>query len=67
VLGAGLLAVGVAVLAGLEKRVEAAVLGLWKDSPITLAKIAAFLSGFFPDPRTSLELYLPLAGFLLLN
>jgi len=40
------------------------VLGFWKDSPITLAKIAAFLSGFFPDPRTSLALYLLLAGFL---
>jgi hypothetical protein len=41
------------------------VLGFWKDSPITLSKIAAFLSGFFPDPRTSLALYLLLAGFLL--
>ncbi|MGM0670454.1 MAG: 4Fe-4S binding protein, partial [Gemmatimonadota bacterium] len=41
------------------------VLGFWKDSPITLAKIAAVLSGFFPDPRTGLALYMLLAGFLL--
>jgi hypothetical protein len=41
------------------------VLGFWKDSPITLPKIAAMLSGFFPDPRTGLALYLLLAGFLL--
>ncbi len=40
------------------------VLGFWKDSPITLAKIAALLSGFFPDPRTGLALYILLAGFL---
>ena len=40
------------------------VLGFWKDSPITLAKIAALLSGFFPDPRTSLALYLLLTGFV---
>ena len=39
------------------------VLGFWKDSPITLAKIAALLSGYFPDPRTSVALYLLLAGF----
>lgn len=41
------------------------VLGFWKDSPITLAKITAFLSGYFPDPRTALAIYLLLAGFLL--
>ncbi len=41
------------------------VLGFWKDSPITLAKITAFLSGFFPDLRTGLAIYLLLAGFLI--
>jgi len=40
------------------------IIGFWKDSPITLAKIAAMLSGFFPDPRTSLALYLLIAGFV---
>lgn len=41
------------------------VLGFWEDSPITLAKITGFLSGYFPDPRASLAIYLLLAGFLL--
>jgi len=41
------------------------VLGFWENSPITLAKITALLSGYFPDPRTSLAIYLLLAGFLL--
>jgi hypothetical protein len=41
------------------------VLGFWKDSPITLAKITGVLSGFVPDPRASLAIYLLLAGFLL--
>jgi len=41
------------------------VLGFWQDSPITLAKITALMSGFFPDIRTSLAIYLLLAGFLL--
>jgi NosR/NirI family nitrous oxide reductase transcriptional regulator len=41
------------------------VLGFWKNSPITLAKIAAFLAGYFPDPRTALAIYLLFAGFLL--
>ena len=41
------------------------VLGFWKDSPITLAKITALLSGYLPDIRTSLAIYLLLAGFLL--
>lgn len=39
------------------------VIGFWQDSPITLAKITAILSGFFPDVRTGLALYLLLAGF----
>jgi polyferredoxin len=41
------------------------VLGFWENSPITLAKITAFLSGYFPDPRSALAIYLLLAGFLL--
>jgi polyferredoxin len=41
------------------------VLGFWENSPITLAKITAFLSGFLPNPRTALAIYLLLTGFLL--
>ena len=41
------------------------VLGFWENSPITLAKITAFLSGYLPDPRVGLAIYLLLAGFLL--
>ncbi len=41
------------------------IIGFWKDSPITLAKITAMLSGYFPDVRTSLALYLLIAGFAL--
>ena len=41
------------------------VLGFWENSPITLAKITAFLSGYVPDLRTGLAIYLLLAGFLL--
>jgi hypothetical protein len=41
------------------------VLGFWENSPITLAKITGFLSGYFPDPRASLAIYLLLTGFLL--
>jgi hypothetical protein len=41
------------------------ILGFWENSPITLAKITAFLSGYLPDPRTSAAIYLLLAGFLL--
>ncbi len=40
------------------------VIGFWKDSPITLAKLAALMSGFFPDPRNSLAIYLLIAGFV---
>jgi len=41
------------------------VLGFWENSPITLAKITAFLSGYIPDPRTGISIYLLLGGFLL--
>lgn len=41
------------------------ILGFWKNSPITLAKITAVLSGYFPDIRTGMAFYLLLAGFLL--
>jgi hypothetical protein len=40
------------------------VLGFWKNSPITLSKIATFLSGYFADPKTSLAIYLLIGGFL---
>ncbi|MDT8436233.1 MAG: FMN-binding protein [Gemmatimonadota bacterium] len=40
------------------------VLGFWKDSPITLAKLAGLFSGFLPDVRTGLAVWLLLAGFL---
>jgi hypothetical protein len=41
------------------------VLGFWENSPLTLAKITTFLSGYFPDLASGLALYLLLAGFLL--
>lgn len=41
------------------------VLGFWENSPITMAKLAGILSGFLPDPRTALAIYLLIAGFLL--
>jgi len=40
------------------------VLGFWKESPITLAKLTALMSGFFPDPRGALALYLLVAAFV---
>jgi NosR/NirI family nitrous oxide reductase transcriptional regulator len=40
------------------------VLGFWENSPITLAKLAALSSGFFPDPRIALALYALVAGFV---
>ncbi len=40
------------------------VLGFWKESPITLAKLTALMSGFFPDPRGALALYLLVAVFV---
>ncbi len=40
------------------------ILGFWKGSPITLAKLVALMSGFFPSVKTSLALYLLIAGFL---
>jgi polyferredoxin len=41
------------------------VIGFWENSPVTLAKITAILSGFLPDPRTSLAVILLLAGFVI--
>lgn len=41
------------------------VIGFWKDSPIALAKLVAMASGFFPDPRTNLALYVLVGGFLI--
>ena len=33
-------------------------MGFWENSPITLAKLAGILSGFLPDPRSALAIYL---------
>jgi polyferredoxin len=41
------------------------IIGFWENSPITLAKITALLSGYFPDPRANLALYLLIGGFTL--
>jgi hypothetical protein len=41
------------------------IVGFWENSPITLAKITTLFSGFFPDIRSNLSLYLLLAGFVL--
>lgn len=40
------------------------VIGFWKNSPITVAKITALMSGYFPDIRSNLDLYLLTGGFL---
>lgn len=40
------------------------VLGFWKDSPITLSKLAALAAGYLPDPRGNLALYGLTIGFL---
>ena len=39
--------------------------GFWKHSPISLAKIASMMTGYFPDPSTGLAIYLLVVGFLL--
>jgi hypothetical protein len=39
--------------------------GFWKHSPISLAKIASMMAGYFPDPSSGLAIYLLVAGFLL--
>lgn len=41
------------------------VIGFWKDSPITLSKLAAILSGFLPDPRSNAVVYILIGGFAL--
>jgi NosR/NirI family nitrous oxide reductase transcriptional regulator len=41
------------------------VVGFWKASPLSLAKMASLGSGFFPDPRTAMAFYLLLAAFLI--
>ncbi len=40
------------------------VIGFWKNSPITIAKITVLISGYFPDIRTNLSFYLLIGGFL---
>lgn len=41
------------------------VIGFWKNSPITLAKIAGMAAGYLPDPSSDLAVYLLVAGFAL--
>jgi hypothetical protein len=41
------------------------VVGFWKHSPISLAKLASMMAGYFPDPSSGLAIYLLIAGFLL--
>jgi polyferredoxin len=41
------------------------VVGFWKHSPISLAKIASMSAGYLPDPSSELAIYLLVAGFLL--
>ena len=41
------------------------VIGFWKHSPISLAKVASMMAGYFPDPSTGLAIYLLIVGFLL--
>jgi len=41
------------------------VIGFWKDSPLTIAKISSFLLGYFAEPKVNLYWYLLLGGFVL--
>jgi hypothetical protein len=41
------------------------VIGFWKNSPLTLAKIVALLAGYFPSLRSNLSLHLLVWGFVL--
>ncbi len=41
------------------------VVGFWKHSPISLAKVASMMAGYFPDPASALAIYLLITGFLL--
>jgi len=41
------------------------IIGFWKHSPISLAKIGNLLAGYVPDPSSELAMYLLIAGFLL--
>ncbi len=41
------------------------IIGFSENSPITLAKITALLSGYLPDARSNLALYLLIGGFAL--
>ena len=70
-----LMAVGIAAqrIGGLTRRrirwatqiAGLVVVGFWQGSPITLAKLAAIGSGYFPDPRVNSALYVLIAGFLI--
>ncbi|UCC29318.1 MAG: FMN-binding protein [Phycisphaerales bacterium] len=41
------------------------IIGFWKNSPLTIAKITALLAGYFPGLRWSVSLYLLITGFVL--
>jgi len=41
------------------------IIGFWKNSPLTIAKISAFMSGYFSDIHTNLYWYLLLVGFII--
>jgi len=41
------------------------IIGFWENSPINIAKISAFLSGYFPDLHSDLYWYLLIGGFVL--
>lgn len=41
------------------------IIGFWENSPVTIAKISAFLSGYFPDLHSDLYWYLLVGGFVL--
>jgi len=40
-------------------------IGFWKNSPVSLAKIASMMAGYLPDPSSGLAIYLLVIGFLL--
>lgn len=39
------------------------VIGFWKNSPLTIAKIVTLLAGYFPSLRSSLSFYVLVTGF----
>lgn len=41
------------------------IIGFWENSPINIAKISAFLSGYFPDLHSNMYWYLLVGGFVI--